>query len=215
LKNEMKKAVLFILVLLAAQAVQAEKVLSISLNIYKNDSVDVNYLKVGENRPTRYVVDGDYRVQLLSSTGEVVWNKTIQIMFMVFTDPPEPIDPSLVNLEIKYEQDMRRINLYNKDKLIYSQEIKGCNLNGVCETKYESYLSCPADCPLDRKDGICIKNGDGICDPDCLPGADPDCAKKEQDERGTQYLISGLVIAVVIAAAFSVYNRRKKVSGAE
>lgn len=52
-----------------------------------------------------------------------------------------------------------------------------CNNNSVCETKYgETVLNCPNDCHSGAGDTLCQPTKDGVCDPDCVPGADPDCS---------------------------------------
>jgi hypothetical protein len=51
-----------------------------------------------------------------------------------------------------------------------------CNKNRMCETNLdENALTCPQDCPSDRRDGLCNPRKDDVCDPDCAAGADPDC----------------------------------------
>ena len=58
----------------------------------------------------------------------------------------------------------------------------GCNNDGICspclgETCYlfESFLTCPSDCPSGSNDSYCDLRNDGICDPDC-DLVDADCS---------------------------------------
>ena len=172
----MKTTIAFCIALVfLTQSVYSEKVLNIELEVYKNDSVIPKSIMPMDGNPTIYVVPGDYRLVLLNPEGEIILEKPIEISFIVMTDPPTPIDSYPLSLRLPYNPEMRILKLFNGDKEIFSTTIDVCNNDGVCQIGYENFLSCPDDCPLDKNDGICIKDADGVCDPDCSEGVDPDC----------------------------------------
>ena len=84
-------------------------------------------------------------------------------------------DAKSVSFRIPSHATDRTVELYHGDKLIYTAPLDFCNGNGVCDTT-ETYQTCKKDCPLDRKDGVCMAVQDKTCDPDCLAGVDSDCA---------------------------------------
>jgi hypothetical protein len=49
-----------------------------------------------------------------------------------------------------------------------------CNVNRVCNPG-ENNKNCPSDCPSGGLDGLCDRNWDTICDPDCYRKDDNDC----------------------------------------
>jgi hypothetical protein len=69
---------------------------------------------------------------------------------------------------------MKKLEIFHGDRLIYTKDLDFCNGNGVCDTT-ETYQTCKKDCPLDKKDGVCMAAADKTCDPDCSAGVDPDC----------------------------------------
>ncbi len=157
------------------QSINAEEVLSIDLEVYKNDSVIVNSIALTEENPTIYVDPGEYKLKILNSEEEVIIEKPIMLSFMVMTDPPKPVDSYPLSLRLPYDPEMRILKLFNGDREIFSAPIEICNNDGVCQIGFENFLSCSSDCLLDKNDGICIKDADGVCDPDCSEGVDPDC----------------------------------------
>ncbi|MEM4347059.1 MAG: hypothetical protein QW802_00525 [Candidatus Altiarchaeota archaeon] len=155
--------------------VYGEKVLNIDLEVFKDDSVKVNKIILMEGNPTVYISPGEYKLRILDYENNVIEEIPINLVFMVMTDPPKPTDSAFINLRLPYKQEMQTLKLFNKDMEIFSTKIQLCNNDNVCDINYENFLSCPEDCPLDKKDGICIKEADKICDPDCAEGVDPDC----------------------------------------
>jgi hypothetical protein len=95
-----------------------------------------------------------------------------------------------------------------------------CNSDGKCDSS-ENYLSCPADCPLDKEDNYCLPEGDGLCDPDCIAGLDPDCASAGGNggtgNKGLSltelYFIGVVVAAFLIIAGYNILKRRKGKTG--
>lgn len=172
----MKKIIIstVLTLILIVSSAYAENVLSVYLDVYKNNSVKLKEMKVMSGRPTEYTNPGDYKLQILDSDNEVMVEKSISLNFMIMTDPPTESDVSSINQKIEFNTSMKYLKLFLNENEIFSKELVLCNNNGICN-QYESYLSCPSDCPLKSRDGICIKDRDGTCDPDCSEGADPDC----------------------------------------
>ena len=133
-------------VLLLAQAACAENVLSASFVICNNDTVRLNHLTLEDGYPTKYLPQGDDRLELLNTQGEIIYNISLDVKFILFSDPPVRVNCSLISIRIPYDAQMRSINIYRKENLIYSQELKLCNNDGVCDPVYETNLSCPHDC---------------------------------------------------------------------
>jgi hypothetical protein len=183
----------------------AEKVLSVNLIVFRNDSVQLKSLFLEDAYATKYLSPGDYKIRITDPSKEV-YSVPLNIPFFLMSDPPERLDSVSVDLKIPYQQDMRHLILYKNGTKIFETDIILCNNNGVCDVGYETCLSCPADCPPDKKDGVCVKDADGVCDPDCAPGVDPDCAQKGGPE---QWLI-GLLIILLLFAALVIYTRKKK-----
>ena len=75
--------------------------------------------------------------------------------------------------------------------------------DGTCQPQ-ENYLACSADCPMSKKDKICLPYQDGICDPDCAligSASDGDCR--------IRLLIPALVTAALLVALFAWLNLRR------
>lgn len=183
----------------------AENVLSVSLTVHRNDSVELERLILEDAYATKYLPSGDYRIRITDNSKEV-YSVPLKVVFFLMSDPPESIDSVSVDMRIPYQQNMRHLILYNNETKIFETDIILCNNNGVCDLGYETHLSCPTDCSPDKKDGVCVKDTDGICDPDCALGVDPDCAQK----GGTEQLLIGLLIILLLIAAVVIYKRKKK-----
>lgn len=185
----------------------AERILSIDLDVYMNDYVTVRTLRIEEGYPTKYVRPGDYELTIEDLTGNKIYSKTLKIDHTIYTDPPRDINPAPVSIRATYTPDMKILKLTKNGSQIFSKEINICNGDGKCDTVYESSVGCPDDCRLDGFDGMCIKYGDGTCDPDCNTGADPDCVKPSAFTL-MPYLTAGTLILIV--AAYAIKKKIKK-----
>ena len=183
----------------------AEKVLSVSFIISRNDSVQLKSLFLEDAYATKYISPGEYRIQITDNSREL-YSIPLNVVFFLMSDPPASMDSVSVELRIPYLQEMRHLILYKKETKIFETDIKLCNNNGVCDIGYETGMSCPSDCSPDKKDGVCVKDTDGVCDPDCASGVDPDCAQK----GGTEQWLFGLLIILLLIAAIAIYKRKKK-----
>lgn len=165
-------------ILFMISSAYADTILSIYLEVFKNNTVILDELKVMSGRATAYTISGDYKLEILDNNNKVLIEKSINLNFMIMSDPPQPTNSSFINQKLDFNSSMKYVKLFFNGTEIFSREIIPCNNNGVCD-EYESYLSCPSDCPLNELDGICTKDNDGVCDPDCSPGADPDCEETQ------------------------------------
>ena len=204
----MKKNALMILGVLALMQVSSgEQVLSLDLDVYKNDSVVLHKMIVEKGLPSIYVEPGDYLLQITDESGKNISVTPIKVSFIVRSDPPSEMNPSMITLNIPYNKEMRVLKLYKGGKQIFLKKIDVCNGNGACQIGFETHLSCPGDCPLNQKDGVCIKDTDGICDPDCAQRVDQDCVQKGGVE---QWLYGLLILVIVLVATLIIYKRRRK-----
>jgi hypothetical protein len=55
----------------------------------------------------------------------------------------------------------------------------GCMIDAVCGAG-ENYANCPQDCASGSNDGVCDCVSDGKCDPDCTVEGDSDCISANQ-----------------------------------
>lgn len=168
----MKTIILLLCLLVFTNAVCAEKVLDIYLNIQKDDSVElVNPLTVVEYDPGQYWDDwgsgGTYHLDLVDSTGKVLFNTSFKVDFTLYSDPPTPLDSAIVRFAQKYDDRMKTMNIFKGDKLIFTTDIVVCNNDGICKTDIENSINCQNDCPYDKKEGVHATVSDSICNPDC------------------------------------------------
>jgi parallel beta-helix repeat protein len=156
------------------------QVIDVNLDIYRNNNVIENFVILMEGIPSKYYQSGDYELKVLDSNNEVIFNQSLSIFFdyegpVVSTENYSGIiyRKFTLSYKIPYDASMHKIELYHNKNKIYSKILNFCNNNRICE-KFETYLTCPNDCPLNKKDKICIAKKDGVCDPDCAAGVDLD-----------------------------------------
>jgi len=158
------------------------QLIDLNIIIYPDDTVVEDKMILRYGRPTRYYQKGeDYKLTVVDEGGKVLWSQTFNIYFDYNGPVYEDVDYSEIkytdfpfSYRIPYTRGMYKLVLHHKDEAIFSNILNFCNNDEVCDTT-ETYLTCPEDCPLDKKDKICIDRNEGICDPDCLKGVDPDC----------------------------------------
>lgn len=184
----------------------AEKVLSIGFIISRNDSVELQSRILEDAYATKYINPGAYRIEITDGSTEV-YSTSLNVPFLLMSDPPETLESVSVELRIPYQENMRRLTIYKNSTRIFETGIDLCNANAVCDIGYETHMSCPSDCPTDKKDGVCIKDTDAVCDPDCGPGVDADCADKGS---GSELLYAGIILMAALIAAFILYKKKKK-----
>jgi len=174
----MRKIILSLMLIALAGAAYSQGILSITLDVYKNDSVYDKGIKIKNNDATGYTIPGDYLLKITDEGGRSLWEKDMNIIFFLTSDPPMSIDHTLFEMLVPYVPEMKHVSFYRAGKLLFAGEINLCNYDRACDTLREDYLSCPEDCPLNESEGLCTGYDDGSCDPDCLEGIDPDCLSK-------------------------------------
>ena len=55
--------------------------------------------------------------------------------------------------------------------------------NGICNS-FDTYYSCPIDCPSGSYDNYCDNEKDDVCDPDCI-NSDSDCQNYDEKNQNT------------------------------
>jgi hypothetical protein len=157
-------------------------IIEMNLHITPSDGVTEDKILLTDGRPTPDLqTTGLYRVRVLDAGAAVAWERNFDLYFDYYGPRVKGADYSNVSYDsrpvsyrIPYNVTMKKLEMYHGDRLIYSKDLDFCNNNGVCDTT-ETYQTCRKDCPLDKKDGVCMAAADGTCDPDCSAGVDPDC----------------------------------------
>ena len=160
-----------------------QTIVDITLHITPADGVkDVKMIRTYGRASPDLPAKGSYRVRTLAEGGNVSWQRDFDVYFDYYGSrvlgadyANVSYDAKSVSFRIPSNATDRTVELYHGDKLIYTAPLDFCNGNGVCDTT-ETYQTCKKDCPLDRKDGVCMAVQDKTCDPDCLAGVDTDCA---------------------------------------
>jgi hypothetical protein len=189
-------------------------IIEMNLHITPSDGVTEEKILLTDGRPTTdQPTTGAYRVRVLDAGAAVAWERQFSLYFDYYGPRVKGADYSnisyasqSVSYRIPYNATMKKLAVYHGDKLIFSKDLDFCNGNGVCDTT-ETYQTCKKDCPLDRKDGICMAVADKTCDPDCLAGVDSDCAGMLPG-----WILPAVVVLVLVVAAAGAgwYLMRKK-----
>lgn len=158
-----------------------EWILSLEATITRDDDLRVDKIKLSRGTPTVFIPNqGIYEISLVDRRNNVLYKRNFPLIFMVLTDPPREVYKTQINYRLPYHKNAVRMLVKKGDKILLDFDFKElCNHNGICD-KYEDFLSCPEDCPLNKEDGLCYNKFDGICDPDCGKGVDPDCPEGRQ-----------------------------------
>ncbi len=162
-----------------------KRVIDVNLSVYQDGRVEEERITLTAGRPTKYMQGGkDYTVSVLDKGGKVLWSRSFNVYFDYSGPVYDGKDYSdvkyakvPVHFKIPYTRTARTLKLNRGKKTLYTRTLDFCNKNGRCD-KTENYLTCPQDCPMKEKDGLCLNRADGICDPDCREGVDQDCRGK-------------------------------------
>ena len=234
-----EKLVLVLVLLLAAQAVQAKELVpTIMFSVESeegNTSIEsarvlVDYLSDAEPM-------GEHALKLKNSEGQTLYQ--LRVYLVGFSFPPYGLETTDYNMDEYYENAEKNFTktywvpyMENAEYAVIEGE-EGeiarfdlgvlCNANGACDES-ETFLSCEQDCPLDKKDNYCLPLTDEICDPDCAKGIDPDCETAQatptpaftitpeptpEEGTGIDLIGIGLLLAVAIVA-LAVFFKWKK-----
>lgn len=182
-----------------------QKVIEITFEIYKNDTVYVSGIKTGMGFLPEESI-GSYSIKTISLDGKVLYQRNFPVFFLVMTDPPVEVDKVFKSVEVPYSDQIEYLSLEKSGKEILRMLLRDklCNLNGKCD-ETETIYSCPSDCKPNSPDSLCVKDKNGFCDPDCMEGVDPDCEKRAF--KPIYFVIIALLI-IIPAIIFFVFRKR-------
>ncbi len=222
----MKTALLLIvavaatLLLPAATAQQAEKVIYATVK-WNNGSFEINDLSVTLDYRTEMNPNGNYLAKLISEDGKTLYQLKIA---KFISRVPAPVDANFEEKQrwyadkyrygemavfLPYLKGAKTISFEHGTSILAQTGLsKLCNKDGKCNNN-ENYLSCPQDCPLNKKDNYCLAQADGTCDPDCAQGIDADCKTSQKQAGGPiGAIILGAIAATIILIIWSKKRRK-------
>jgi hypothetical protein len=201
---------------------------SISFNLeftfYKNDTAKIDLIEISELPESSFdeFVPGDYKIALLSKSGELLWEKSTVIEMVlepeIGGEEPFVYESRDFFWRLPYLEEAEKIRFSKKDITIFEINLpekfcidndKKCHNycesrgldkdcfscgDGLCSLNFgENFGNCKQDCKSGSKDNFCDKEKDNICDPDCKTEEDFDCFVN----KGTPPYMIYYIIAVV------------------
>lgn len=152
------------------------------LDIYSNDTVKEKWTRLIEGiKKENKTEEGYYLIFIKDMYNNIIFKKNFSVYFSY--DGPMLLAVNYSSLisnkeeqyfSFPYNERMRSVEIYNKNKLLYNKSINFCDNDAICDSG-ETYLSCWEDCVSFAPDGLCNNNQDNGCDTDCAPGIDSDC----------------------------------------
>ncbi|GEM_PF-6418163 len=216
MKNTIKFLIIALLFISSIHFVIAEPICEFDFFIYKNDTVQFHkinsYNGVGDSNELK---QSDYALLFLDATNNMVDKIYLPIIFYVFDVPDGEVDSIPLSVRKPCNSKWDTMNMLHNNKVIFTLNVKNlmCNEDRLCNS-YETYLTCPSDCPSGSKDGWCDRKLDSVCDPDCLAERDPDCkagVQKGMSEKnyGSKFNLF-LIIMVTIGSLLIIYLLRRR-----
>jgi hypothetical protein len=181
--------VMIVLLLFSESVFALEDVISLTIDINKNDTVLLRDMSIIQSVRTKELVGDEYKIKTLDKNGNVLTEEKFDIQFILYSNPPKFIDSKTVIVKLPYSKETFKIMLEHKNNTILEKDVVLCKIDGVC-SGYENFISCPQDCPSGSRDNYCDKQFDKKCDPDCAKDVDVDCLcgdKKCEVEKGESY----------------------------
>ncbi|MBI2673014.1 hypothetical protein HYX19_02030 [Candidatus Woesearchaeota archaeon] len=177
MKRYNKISIFVILVLIGVPLISATAICEFDFLINKNDTIELTKVNsfIG-NVKEEGLVKSDYRLLFRDVNQNIIDKINLPITFYIFDKPNASINITPLSISIPCNSKWNRVEILHNDKKIFSL-LTGdliCNKDNKCNN-YETYLTCPIDCPSGSKDDLCDMELDSICDPDCLAERDPDC----------------------------------------
>lgn len=178
--------------------VAQEKIYSMLLIVFRNDTVILKSFSVETGLQSHFpTTDTGYYVEILTYENKRLFRANLGISFSIHlmllskevSNMETELNEILVLLRLPYFENASKINIYHRDKLIFSYEI--CEINKICEKEkgetefncidcnvcgnkkceiFENYTNCCIDCGCPEglicKNNFCIEErcGNGICE---------------------------------------------------
>ncbi|MEM3370531.1 MAG: hypothetical protein QXW00_00320 [Candidatus Woesearchaeota archaeon] len=213
MKNLIISATVLLFLLISIDMTLAyEKIYDMQILFWNTGEINLTYAKVLEgyktiptDSPTKYYLK-------VYSEDKELYSLPFFVSFNIMSDPPVSISSNntLIELKVPFFANADTIKIFKSGVEIFSFKTSNfCRVNGICE-KYESEISCPADCststptetnPINISPSGC---GNSVCDPtetylscpqDCKSGSrdgycdmvkdgicDPDCAPNKDPD---------------------------------
>jgi hypothetical protein len=202
-------------------------IVELSATIHADDTVTGDRVVLNDGRMSSDIATAGagYKITALDSSGKVLYEHPFNVYFDYYGPRLKGEDYSSdttsavsVSYRIPYTTAMQKVRIYHGDKVIFEKVLNFCNSNGVCDSS-ETHATCPADCPLNKKDTVCTKDSDGTCDPDCSAGVDPDCGTPQAGSSPANaspatapslLVPAGIVVLLAAAAGAGWFLLKKK-----
>lgn len=185
-------SLVFSLVLSTTSLAFDDKIIKVSMIIYKNNTAFLDEVKSIIGNVNEKTEIGDYKLLERDKDNKVLWHTRRDISFVILTRGKVLSLKKVVHSDkLPFFKNLRWIELQHNETVLFKEKVDLCDKNFICQG-YENYLSCPLDCPLAASDEYCVNKKDGVCDPDCLTGADPDC-ELSLDKRKKVFTLKGYI----------------------
>ncbi|MBI4447438.1 hypothetical protein HY643_00505 [Candidatus Woesearchaeota archaeon] len=194
-----KKSLIWALILLGliSSVYAVNPALDVRLVISEDSQILEDAVYVTFGKESSYYTEGEYTLLITDVDGKTIFSASYDLEFFLLADPPRRIGSAVFEQKIPYTTEMYKLQFLKNNEALYTKFLDFCNYNTECDSE-ENYLSCPNDCPLTQKDGVCISQKEGICDPDCLAGADVDCKKPRDKLTISLILLAAILIFVLL-----------------
>jgi hypothetical protein len=222
----MKTAILIIMFLLLVPLVSADKIISISLAVNKNNTVEERNLSISNGRPTLfYNQHGIYPLVVQDKDGKTIWNQSLNIYFDYSGPVLEGVDYSNLSTDtyslyvnIPYDTQMHTLQLQKENQILFSAQINFCNpdADSVCvidcingtdpDCKNQSTTTPTESCG----DGICgNRENEIICPQDCKKAPEPITTPPEK-KSSLQWILFTVFIVLIIIVLIVMYLRMRQ-----
>jgi hypothetical protein len=189
-----------------------EKICSIWLRIFRNDTVILESFSVEEGLQSHFPTSQTgYYVEVLSYNNEILFKANVGISFNIHiltteipTNITTELNEILINLRLPFFENAKEINLYHEDKKIFSLQLSNyiCNKNGICEKERgETVELCPLDCHCGN--GICekiLEENYENCPQDCKP-----------EQPTFSFYIYAFIITIIFVLIFLIFWKSRSV----
>jgi hypothetical protein len=142
-------AIIFLLLTISITEAKAENSLLLNFVVAKNDSIFVNQIKVIEAGTLLPKNQGDYKLEILDNSENIVFSTNFDVKFIILSEPPIETDEALMYMRLPWDSNSVKVNFYHNEKIISEILLSGylCNRNNQCESSLgENQINCPEDC---------------------------------------------------------------------